>query len=626
MTILTAYKLAKAYGDHDVLRDISLSIPHQARIGLVGRNGVGKTTLLKLLAGQESPDGGRLQHAAGSQIAYLPQDRIRSNGDGTLWQYCLEVFRSLQDQERELAALEQAMGDPRKTEQAMARYTDAVEEYERSGGYLYASRIRRVLTGLGFDRADFEKPLDAFSGGERTRAELARLILEDPDLLLLDEPTNHLDLASIEWLESWLASWPGAAMIVSHDRYFLSRSIQSIWEISSEGLELYRGGYEQYLDQRAERATYRTKRYASQQQHIQKEQDYIRRNIAGQNSRQAKGRQKRLKGFIQGEVIEQAKNERQLRIGFEAIARSGDEVLKTENLEIAHPRNGVPLLAVPDLLVKRGERIAIIGPNGAGKTTLLRTLIGELAPYRGEIRMGANLTVGYLRQAQADLNPDLTIMEEIMNSSPELLESQARNLLGQFLFSGDTVFQRIRDLSGGEQSRVALAKLALAGANLLLLDEPTNHLDLASQEILEQALQAFPGTLLLVSHDRYLVNRLATKTWFLHPALKTLEAFEGGYDDYRERVKRPAKPIKRLKPSKSRESNSGASEHKLGIIEEKVEAIEAQLSQLEADLSAAGSDVESIRELGQEYAKLESELDQQLVDWERLARAQPKSQ
>jgi ATP-binding cassette subfamily F protein 3 len=622
MTILNAKKLAKAYGDHDVLRGISLSVPHQARIALVGRNGVGKTTLLKLLAGQETADGGTLQRARGAHIAYLPQEVLHSMEEGTLWQYCLDVFRDLQDQEKELADLELAMSDPRKAEQAMARYADAVEQYERSGGYLYSSRIRKVLRGLGFAQGDFEKSLHEFSGGERTRAELARLILEDPDLLLLDEPTNHLDLQSIEWLETWLETWPGAALIVSHDRFFLDRSVQFIWEVSSDRLEQYRGGYQEYLDQKQHRAENRSKQYASQQQHIDKEQDYIRRNMAGQNTRQAQGRQKRLQRFMRDEAIQRQRTEREMRIGFEGLARSGDEVIKTDSLSIAHPRTGQRLFFVPDLLVQRGDRVAVIGPNGAGKTTLLQTLIGEIEPASGVVHLGANLTIGYLRQAQADLSPSLTILEEIMSANPALLEAQARDFLGQFLFSGDAAFQKIGDLSGGEQARVALAKLTLAGANLLLLDEPTNHLDLVSQEILESALQEFPGTLLLVSHDRYLVNRLASRIWHVHPARQALEIHEGGYDGYRDRLQRDAKPAKRIKPDRRESQGAGGSAHKVGIIEERVGAIEAQLAALEAELSAAGSDVDRVRRLGERYAQLESELNEQLADWERMVRTQ----
>lgn len=623
MTILTAHHLAKAYGDHDVLRDISLSIPHQARIALVGRNGVGKTTLLKLLAGQEYADAGKLQSARDAQIAYLPQEVLRSREEGTLWQYSLDVFRDLLEREQELSNLERAMGDPRKAEQAMARYADAMEEFERSGGYLYASRIRKVLRGLGFAPSDFDKRLQEFSGGERTRAELARLILEDPDLLLLDEPTNHLDLQSIEWLETWLATWPGAALIVSHDRYFLDRSIQSIWDISSDGLEQYRGSYQGYLDQKAHRAEYRAKQYAAQQEHIAKEQDYIRRNIAGQNTRQARGRQKRLERFMQDEVIKKRRSEKQLRVGFDGIKRSGNEVVKTESLAIAHPRTGELLFHVPDLLVMRGDRVAVIGPNGAGKTTLLRTLIGELTPAYGEVHLGASLTIGYLRQAQADLDPTRTIIDEIMQAKPELLEAQARDFLGQFLFSGDAVYQKIGGLSGGEQARVALAELALAGANLLLLDEPTNHLDLVSQEILESALQDFPGTLLLVSHDRYLVNRLADTIWFVHPARQILELHEGGYDDYRKRIQQDAKSPKQPKTTEGKQRKPGVSAYKVNIIEERVEAIEAQLSALEIELSTAGADVGRVRDLGEKYAQLESELNAQLVDWEKLVRTQP---
>jgi ATP-binding cassette subfamily F protein 3 len=373
-----------------------------------------------------------------------------------------------------MARLEAAMTDPQRAEEAMARYGPLQEAFDRAGGYTYPARIRRVVRGLGFAEGEIAAPLSRLSGGERTRADLARLLLEDPDLLLLDEPTNHLDLQAIEWLEGWLEGWPGAAVIVSHDRYFLDHSVETVWELDGRKLVSYHGNYSAYAGQRAERLRLQAGEYRAQQDHVRREQDYIRRNIAGQNSRQAQGRRTRLERMLQQEAVGRPAAERNVRIDFAGADRSGDVILETHGLAVGYADAAEALFDVPDLVLSRGECVALIGPNGAGKTTFLKTLLGDLPPLAGTIRLGAGLKIGYFAQAHELLRPDRTVVEEVLSAAPNWTRAQARDFLARFLFTGDSVDKQVEVLSGGERGRVALAKLALEGANLLLLDEPTN--------------------------------------------------------------------------------------------------------------------------------------------------------
>jgi len=595
---------------------------------LVGPNGIGKTTLLRLLAGLEKPDQGQLQRARALRIGYLPQEVSFSRSPKsairhTLWESCLEAFADILAQEAELTRLEQAMADPRRADKAIERYGPLQEAFERAAGYTYPTRIRRVLNGLGFSPDEYSRSLEQLSGGERTRALLARLLLESPDLLILDEPTNHLDMAAVEWLEGWLREWPGAEVVVSHDRYLLDRIVDTVWELSPKGVETYRGNYSAYVQQRADRHRYHGARYKAQQDHIHREQEYIRRNIAGQNTRQAQGRRKRLERLLREEAIARPEVERTVRIDFGRIDRSGDRVLETSELVIGYPDSSQPLFEVPDLVLTRGECIALIGPNGAGKTTFLKTLLGELQPWAGEVRLGASLQVGYFAQAHEDLVPENTVLDEILSVNPKLKRSQARNLLARFLFTGDTVDRPVEVLSGGERGRVALAKLALEGANFLLLDEPTNHLDIPSQEVLEEALETFPGTILLVSHDRYLIDALATQVWVITPEARALEVFMGGFEIYlraRQQITeaRKAHPATRITRRPTEMKPRSLVEKR--VIEARIEELEDELSQVVHQLDQAGDDLEQVRLLGNRYAELEADLEAQVAIWESLAR------
>ena len=625
MSLIQAHDLHKSYGDRDVLNGVDLALARQARIALVGPNGIGKTTLLRILAGRELPDDGEIHRARDLRIGYLPQEpayEMPTRGDETIWEFCLEAFQALRRREAELAELEKAMADPKLVDQAIKRYGALQEAFEREGGYAYEARIRQVLTGLGIPATRFSTPLRFLSGGERTRLQLARLLLEDPELLILDEPTNHLDIMAVEWLERWLADWPGTAIMVSHDRYFLDRVADGVWELTASGIQTYRGNYSAYVEQREAREHLQQERFEAQQALIRKEQEFIRRNIAGQKTRQAQGRRKCLDRMLQKEALERPRKAETARIQFRQPDRSGDRVLETSGLVIGHGDAQEVLFSAPDLVLRRGECVALIGPNGAGKTTLLRTLLAEIPPLAGSVKVGAAVQVGYFEQAHAGLDPAKTPLEEILETAPDLRLSQARSYLAGFLFRGDEVHKRVRALSGGERSRLALAKLILEGANFLLLDEPTNHLDIPSQEALEEALRRFEGTVLLVSHDRYLIEALATQVWAISPDEKSLTVVQGGYEAFleRQRTQRAARKdvqTARGAPARQARARVGPS---LDALEEKIHTLEVEMESVSRALEQAGEDVDQVVRLGERYAALQEALEAQLTLWERLAR------
>jgi ATP-binding cassette, subfamily F, member 3 len=630
MSLITGTGLARSYGAQDVFSQISLAIPHQARIALVGPNGIGKTTLLRLVAGLDRPDAGRVQRARGLKIGYLPQEVSFSRSqrqwlEQCVWDLCLQGFSHLRSQEAELAELEAAMADVRRAEEAIDRYGALQESFERAGGYTYPIQIRRVLNGLGFRPQDDQRLVRHLSGGERTRLLLARLLLDDPGLLILDEPTNHLDLAAIEWLEAWLREWPGAAVLVSHDRFFLDHTVDRVWELTPTDLEVFSGNYTAYQAQRAERLGRAIETYQQEQALIGRETEFIRRNIAGQNSRQARGRRKRLERMLRQAPAPRLADSRAVRIGFGPALRSGDRVLETHDLRVGHADASEALFSVPDLLLQRGECAALIGPNGAGKTTFLRTILGELAPLEGKVKLGAGVQIGYFAQAHQDLDPELTVIEAIQQLPSGMGMRDTRDFLAGFLFTGDDGQKRIADLSGGERGRLALARLVLQGANVLFLDEPTNHLDLPSQEVLQTALERFGGTILLVSHDRYLIDALATQIWRVAPEDGRLEVFAGRYEEYQawQRARQPSASPKAARPPQSRppRAASSAPDRHLAHLEAEIQTLEEQLQSLSEQLTAAGSDIEQITHLGEQYAQVERALEIVLADWESLARS-----
>ena len=670
MSLITTHNLGKSFDPVDIFAGLSLSIPHGARIAIVGPNGIGKTTLLRIIAGRELPSQGEVHYGRGLTMGYLPQESVVKT-ERTLWQECLLPFAGLRKQEKELSRLAAEMADPnpKVAQQAMETYGTLQHRFELAGGYTYETKIRQVLSGLGFKEEEHSLPLVYLSGGQRTRALLARLLLEAPTLLILDEPTNHLDIQAVEWLESYLKDWEGAALIVSHDRYFLDKVCNHIWEMGGGGIETYRGNYSHYVQQRQERWALREKTFEAEKERLEKELDYVKRNIAGQNVSQARGRLKRLSRQLQAiqqigldamegkswsEISEDvittksmmnvdqahaaikalrspSRQAMDLKLHLRPRKRSGNIILRTEELVVGYPGNH--LFKAPEIELHRLECAALIGPNGSGKTTFLRTILGELSPLQGNVSLGASLDIGYFAQAHEDLNPDHSLVQEIEAVAPNMLVADIRNYLARYLFTGDEVFKPISVLSGGERGRLALAKLALTKANLLLLDEPTNHLDIPAQETLQNVLADFDGTILLVSHDRYLIDALGTQIWEINKGSTQLTIFEGTYSEYKSSQETKdliedsstldneiaEKKYRRERAAKNRAlAEERRREARLEEIEERVTALESQLSKISHQLAQPPSNQEVVAQLGDEYVEIQNELEALIREWEDL--------
>ncbi len=635
MSLITAVNISRSFGPDDIIEGISLSIPRDGRIAIVGANGVGKTTLLRILVGLDYPNAGSIQRAKDLSIGYLPQEATLAP-EGTLWEQCLPAFKDILEMQMNLDDYMSDMSNPELAEEVIARYGSLEQEFERRGGYTYEVQIQQTLSGLGFDEVDYHRPVSQLSGGQRTRALLARLLLENPDVLMLDEPTNHLDIQAVEWLESFLQDWQGALVVVSHDRYFLDRVAEVIWEMTPS-LEVYRGNYSDYLTQREERYARMLAEYKAQTAFIEKEQEYIRRNIAGQNTHQAKGRQRRLERLLEDARLAPPPSEpRRMHINLSTRGRSGDLVLRTHDLQVGYHDEGKPLFDCPDLVLQRQECAAIIGPNGAGKTTFLKTILEKTPPYSGIVQLGASLEIGYFAQAHEGLDQDKSLMAEIESVAPKMLPAEKRHYLARFLFTGDDVFRKVSTLSGGERGRLALAKLALSDANLLLLDEPTNHLDLPSQEVLESVLSAFPGTILLVSHDRYLIDSLASQIWEVDTQGQTLHIFKGSYTQYKahqmklreEKAEKKADKTKNFpfpesdkKPRRSQQLSKyeiRKIKSRLIEIEKEIHALEARQGEISVDLENPPEDPEEVLRLGDAYVELEQQIEKLLSEWAEL--------
>jgi ATP-binding cassette subfamily F protein 3 len=633
MSILVAERVAKSFDPNDIFWDISCTVARGDRIALVGRNGTGKTTLLRILAGLEAPTSGHVHRARGLRIGYLPQE-ASLDGECTLWQEMMTAFEPLRAMEARLHELEAEMGEPARAQTALEAYALLRDRFEALGGYTYPDRTRHVLMGLGFRVGEQEMLLAHLSGGQKTRALLARLLLESPDLLLLDEPTNHLDLEAIEWLEEYLNTWEGTVILVAHDRYFMDHVVRKVWELAFGRLEVYSGHYSHYVQQRAERYERRLRDFESQQEFVAKQEDYVRRYMAGQRTRQAQGRLKRLERFKEDEAVERPRQEHTIKVRFQRPLRSGDKVLWSQDLAVGYPHQA-PLFRSPDLDLRRGECVALLGPNGSGKTTLLRTMLGQVEPVSGHIRLGASLRIGYFAQVHAELRPEQSVLDAILEAK-EMPLGEARSFLARFLFTGDDVFKPIHVLSGGERSRVALARLILQRANFLLLDEPTNHLDLASQEVLEEVLREFQGTILLVTHDRYLVDQLATQLWTIDAAQRILVAFKGGWGEYlaartTQSQKPEARQAKDRQVDEQRQARreeqrarreEEARQERVGELEAEIHRLEEETRLLQDEIAAASEAGLAMRlhELGTRYGELEIRLHQSLDLWAELAR------
>jgi len=668
MPLLSANKIGQSFGAYDVFTDISASVPDNGKIGLVGPNGIGKTTLLLVLAGLSKPTSGTVHKSRNCRIGYLPQEAAQAfaGSNAILYEELLKVFDDLRADERRLREMEEAISNAPEDSRLLDDYGQLLENFEFAGGYTYETRVRQVLQGLGLGADSWDMKIENLSGGQKTRALLARLLLERPDLLILDEPTNHLDVAAVEWLEMTLQKWDGAVLMVSHDRYFLDAVANRIWEMRRDGVENYRGNYSAYLTQRGERWALRKREFADRKARLERELDYIKQHIAGQKTNLAKGKLSRISReldaiqrgglyILDGKSWSQATNElgsvsrRPMRvaeaeqaikalvapddrnptfnIGLQSSSRSGELVIRTHDLHVGYPTKS--LFQVNDIELRRRECAAIIGPNGVGKTTLIRTLLGELAPLAGEVKLGASLTIGYFDQAHQRLNQNSTVLGEITDKF-NLLEGEARSYLGRFLFSGEDVYKKVSMLSGGERGRLSLALLARQRANLLLLDEPTNHLDIPAQEVLQTVLEQFEGTILLVSHDRFLVDRLATQIW--HVEDDRLKVFGGSFSDYRkleELARIELSGNGKTKSQSSRRAGSPAlskgsataKRRKVNLVEADIAATETRLATLGAGIEQAGlaGDYDSVREYGVDFAESERRLAELMHEWEMSA-------
>jgi ATP-binding cassette subfamily F protein 3 len=528
MPVLNFEAVAAEYGATTVFSDVTFALQPGQRLGIVGPNGAGKSTLLRLMSGEAEPAAGSVTRQRGLRIGMLDQFDADLDGAGVLEQ-TIAAATDLLELRHRLHSLEQRLGAGEHAEAVMAEYGEVQHQYEHGGGYTLEARAREVLGGLGFLDEALEHPANQLSGGQRRRVQLAQLLLLDADVYLLDEPTNHLDLGSIEWLQDYLRAAPQAMLIVSHDRRLLDEVADSILELEAGRSYLYSGNYSKFVRLRAERRREQLRQFETQQEHIAHQEAFIQRYKAGQRAREARGRQTRLDRL---ERVEAPSADKEIRIRFGG-APSADVAMRAKGLVAGY--DGVPLVEAPGFEVAAGSRVAIIGPNGSGKTTLLRTLQGSLAPIEGSMGYGARVVSSYYDQHLGDL-PEESTLVEVLQAAQSLSEESARGHLARLLFRGDDVFKRVRQLSGGERSRLALARLMLDRGNLLFLDEPTNHLDVPSQEVLQEALLGFPGTIVFVSHDRELIDALATDSWWLEPPadpasplLARVKVERGGY-------------------------------------------------------------------------------------------------
>jgi ATP-binding cassette subfamily F protein 3 len=636
MALIATEDLWHRYGAEVIFEKVSVGVQRGDRIGLVGLNGSGKSTLLRILAGLQEPTGGRVLRARSVRVGYLPQEPLLES-TATLFEEMLSAFERLREQEHTLHQLEQMLSCGNPSAELLQRYDELLEEFRQGGGYEYRHRIHQVLKGMGF--SDEHQPIAQLSGGQRARAALAKVLLQEPDVLLLDEPTNHLDIEALEWLEEYLSHWKGAFIIVSHDRYFLDKLVNKIWELEFGRLYEYPGNYSRYRALRAERLERQWKLYEEQQEFIKRSEEFIRRNIAGGDFRasQAQARQKMLEKL---ERISKPIVPKRMHLWMDVKSPSGERVLRAKDLVIGYP--GVPLVRCKNLSVQRGERVALLGPNGSGKSTLLRTIAGELMPLEGTLELGEGVEIAYFRQSQTELDdPDKTVLD-VMISNGKMTISEARDFLGKFLFSGDEVFKKLSELSGGERSRLALAQLARLGGNLLLLDEPTNHLDIDSREVLQEALGEYRGTLILASHDRALIQAIATQIWEIHEG--ELRVYAGNYERYRAQrqtssglyafagqwpakmnVKRSLSPGKEQRLRERQRAKLAARE---AALMNAITQLEHEIAQIERAMETASydGDHQKLRELTALYRQKRQELEQLSEEWAQAAEELAKLQ
>ncbi|EAG4852092.1 ABC transporter ATP-binding protein [Listeria monocytogenes] len=644
MILLQVQQISKFFGAEVILDNIKLEVKTGDRIALVGRNGAGKSTLLKIIAGKMSYDGGTISKPKSVEIGYLAQNTGLESSK-TIWDEMLSVFDSLRRMEADLRKMELRLGepelynDPEKYQALMTDYDTLQHTFKESGGYTYEAEIRSVLNGSRFYPEDYEVEIASLSGGQKTRLALAKLLLAKQDILVLDEPTNHLDIETLAWLETYLQNYHGSLLIVSHDRYFLDKVVNQVYEISRTKIDHYKGNYSSFVNQKQAKLEQMWKEFDKQQKQIAKLEDFVARNIVrASTTKRAQSRRKQLEkmdvlGRPQGD-------EKAAHFGFQFEKQTGKDVLMVDQLSIGYAKDK-RIASNLTFEMKRQDSLALVGPNGIGKSTLLKTLIRDIPALSGEFHFGAGVKIGYYDQEQAKLTSNKTVLMELWDDYPELNEVNVRTTLGNFLFSDDDVLKNVQSLSGGEKARLALAKLTLLEANVLILDEPTNHLDIESKEVLEAALIDFEGTILFVSHDRYFINRIASKIVELAPEKATV--FLGDYDYYQEKLAEE-KELARLdaedRRKKGEQVEATSSVRKLNYQEEKeqqkllrqrkrkleeveksMEATDKKIAELELQLTnpEVFQDHEKALEITQELDAVKADGEKLMEEWEQIS-------
>lgn len=627
--ILSCRGICKEFPDQKVLSEVSFHIEDREKAALVGINGAGKTTLLRIIAGETAPDAGEVTFAKGKTFGYLPQDAGLA-GENTIYEELLSVRADLVSLEKRIKELELAIS-ARADDALMEQYSLLTHRFETDGGYLYQSELTGVLKGLGFTEDEFSKSVSTLSGGQKTRVALGKLLLLSPDLIILDEPTNHLDMNSIAWLENYLLNYRGAVLIVSHDRYFLDRIAGKIIELDQGRATVFSGSYSDYAAKAQQLRAARLRAYLNQQKEIRRQEEVIEKLRSFNREKSVKRAESREKQLQKTEVLEKPSSARSaMRLTLKPRVQSGNDVLTVEGLSKSF--HNQLLFRDVDFTVKRGEHVAVIGDNGTGKTTLLKILNGLLPADNGSFCLGANVEIGYYDQEHHVLHPDKTLFEEISDEYPDLNNTEIRNVLAAFLFTGEEVFKQIRELSGGERGRVSLAKLMLGNANFLILDEPTNHLDIQSKEILEDALNGYEGTVLYVSHDRYFINRTASR--ILELTSSTFINYVGNYDYYLEKkapysVKAPDSPKAETETAakldwqqqKEEQARLRKKENDLKKCEARIAALEERQHTLTEEMNApeTAADAVKLQTIAGEQALIQEELEQLYTEWEELA-------
>ncbi|MDF0728721.1 ABC-F family ATP-binding cassette domain-containing protein [Cytobacillus sp. S13-E01] len=639
MILLQVNQLQKYFGADIILSNIKLEVQSKDRIALVGRNGAGKSTLLKIIAGQMSHDGGEIIKPKNLSINYLAQDTgLESNL--SIWDEMMTVFAPLRKLETELREIEFKMGNPDilqneiSYQKLLKEYDELQTRFKEQGGYQYESDIRSILHGFNFSDFDYSTSISSLSGGQKTRLALCKLLLTKPDLLILDEPTNHLDINTLTWLEQYLQGYHGAILIVSHDRYFLDKVVTQVYEISRTTSSKFPGNYSNYLKLKAENYELDLKRFEKQQDEVSKLKDFIQKNLArASTTKRAQSRRKQLERMDL--MSNPLGDEKSASFQFNIDRQSGNDVLKATDISVAY-QNSEPTISNVSFSINRGGSIALVGPNGIGKSTLLKAIIKRLDPVYGVFRFGANVSIGYYDQEQANLTSNKRVLNELWDEYPLKNEKDIRTVLGNFLFSGDDVLKTVSTLSGGEKARLALAKLMMQKANFLILDEPTNHLDLDSKEILENALIDYPGTILFVSHDRYFINRIATKVFEL--SSDSITEFLGDYDYYLEKKAEMAE-LDLLEKKEAPKLKAETKTDKLSYEQEKeakkqerqrnrrIEEIEAEIIETESKIEKNDQllcepdvyqDHEKVQKINEDNTTLTSKLDHLMKEWESL--------